>query len=80
MKYAQRCFAKWQTSGKMTAKHFTWFAQWLSMYPNLLMDYDALDDLMGMFQAWNPKFDNRRFLMAVGFEEEEINDIWGEDY
>ena len=64
----------------MTAKHFIWFAQWLSMYPNLLMDYDALDDMMHMFKTWNPKFDNRRFLMAVGFEEEEINDIWGEDY
>ena len=63
----------------MTAKHFQWLAMWLSMYPNLIMDYDALDDLMAYLQSQNPRFDRTRFLTAVGFEEEEIRDIWGDD-
>lgn len=63
----------------MTAKHFTWFAQWFHQYPNLLDDYDALDDVMHMFSVWNPNFDRTRFLLAIGFEQEEITDIWGDD-
>lgn len=60
----------------MTKKHFEWFAQWIGTHPNLIMDYDALDDLMGMFEVWNPSFKRGRFLLACGFDREEIADIW----
>ena len=61
----------------MHRKQFEWFASWLDQYPNLLMDYDALDDLMSFFEACNPAFDHRRFLLASGFTEDEVVDIWG---
>ena len=63
----------------MTAKDFIWLAQWLSQYPNLIHDYDALDDLMWYCQARNPRFDRTKFLTAVGFDQDEITDIWGDD-
>ena len=63
----------------MTAKHFIWFATWLDQYPNLIQDYDALDDLMAFFAISNEKFDRRRFLSAAGFSDEEITEIWGND-
>ena len=61
----------------MTKRHFIWFAQWIEMYPNLTMDYDALDDLMNYFYAKNSRFDREKFLLACGFDQEEIDDIWG---
>lgn len=60
----------------MTKKHFEWLAEWLGQYPNLLDNYDALDDLMHMCSVWNPKFDRKKFLLSAGFEAEEIKDIW----
>lgn len=63
----------------MTKKNFEWFAAWLEQYPNLLMDYDALDDLMAMFHAANPRFKRNQFLTASGFSEEEVLEIWGEE-
>ena len=63
----------------MTAKHFIWFAAWLDQYPNLLSDYDALDDLMAFFAAMNDKFDRSRFLLAAGFSQEEVSEIWGDE-
>ena len=60
----------------MTRQHFIWFAQWIEMYPNLTMDYDALDDLMNYFYAKNSHFDRRKFLSACGFSVEEIDEIW----
>lgn len=60
----------------MTRKDFEWFAAWLDQYPNLLADYDALDDMMAYFEAINPAFKRGRFLLAAGFEREELDEIW----
>ena len=61
----------------MTAKDFIFFAGLLDVYPNLTQDYDALDDMMAYFWERNPRFDHRRFLLAAGFEAEEIEEVWG---
>ena len=61
----------------MTAKDFNFFAELLDVYPCLTQDYDALDDMMSYFHERNPRFDHRRFLLAAGFEAEEIEEIWG---
>lgn len=61
----------------MTAKDFNFFAELLNVYPNLTQDYDALDDIMGWFHARNERFNHRRFLLAAGFESDEVEEIWG---
>ena len=53
------------------------FAELLDVYPCLTQDYDALDDMMSYFYERNPRFDHRSFLLAAGFEAEEIEEIWG---
>ena len=63
----------------MTKKHFDWFAAWIDQYPNLTMDYDALDDLMAYFHSQNKNFDHHKFLLACGFDQDEIIDIWGKE-
>ena len=63
----------------MTRQDFEFFAAKLEQYPNLLMDYDFIDDLMDWFHYRNPNFDHYRFLIASGFDAEEIKEIWDLD-
>ena len=61
----------------MTKKDFDFFAGLLDVYPNLTQDYDALDDMMAWFAERNPRFNHRMFLIAAGFEADEVEEIWG---
>ena len=63
----------------MTKQDFEVFAGWFRIYPHLLQDYDFIDDLMDWCSRRNKNFDHKRFLLACGFEEEEIQEIWDYD-
>ena len=60
----------------MTRKDFEFFADLIGTYHNLTMDYDSLDDMMAYFEQRNSNFKRGRFLLACGFDREEIADIW----
>ena len=61
----------------LTKKDFEAFAEWIDVYPNLAADYDWLDDLMAYCAQSNKNFNHHRFLLAAGFTEDEVVEIWG---